>query len=204
MEDINNYIKENDTDNRIIKNLNDLIDTILYNDDEYDDVVDEYTNGKTIVECLDKLENALFDYTMDKIYSSGGSSGGATITTKYVTTLDNSTESFDIIVTPTNDYDVITVNGGFYTASLTSASLGTNNKVKIADIKVDAGVNEDYRGVLSCSICDPSDNYKFYSGSVYVDGTEMFLILSDNSILTDTAKSLDLDFNGILKRYVRA
>ena len=138
--------------------------------------------------------------------ANGSGNGGtdATITTKYVTTLDNSTESFDIIVTPTNDYDVITVNGGFYTASLTSASLGTNNKIKIADIKVDNGVNEDYRGVLSCTICDPSDNYKFYSGSVYVNGTEMFLILSDNSILTDTAKSLDLDFNGILKRYVRA
>lgn len=90
MEDINNYIKENDTDNRIIKNLNDLIDTILYNDDEYVNVVDEYTSGKTIVECLAKLEDVLFDYTMDKIYSSVGGNY-ATMTELQVTLSDNST-----------------------------------------------------------------------------------------------------------------
>ena len=50
-----------------VKQLNSLIDCIIFNEDNYNEIVDKYTSGQTIFDCLGKLDDAVYKFIMNKL-----------------------------------------------------------------------------------------------------------------------------------------
>lgn len=148
--------------------------------------------GKTICDVLEFITNN---------YSNSGGSN-ATAIKKYVTTIDNSNHIVDMIVTPTGNYDVITVYGNFNVHGLSTASIVSQNMVKIGTITVNEGDYEDYSGCLPCKYhyYDENDNLVNCIGILKVGGTDIYLALSNPSIINSNGINLTLEFSGILIR----
>lgn len=148
--------------------------------------------GKTICDILEFITNN---------YSNSGGSN-VTAIKKYITTIDNSIHSFDMVVTPTENYDVITVYGIFNVHGLTTTSIVSQNMVKIGTITVNEGVYEDYNGCLPCKYhyYDENDILVNEIGILYISGTDVYLALNNSSILNSNGINLTLQFSGILER----
>ena len=185
MEDINNYIKENDTDNVILNKLKELGTKLTGQ---------ENVQGETVAEVLDFINSN---------YSGGGSKS---ITIKY----DNDTNiedadgvSFSII-----DVDLL-LRESEETAyiefvetriSVASSDVSTSKGIRFASLNVD----ETYRlfGLVPCKIdfYDKNNDYAKTSkiGFVRLSGSLLYLQCNDWSFLSDTPLNIDLSFRGVV------
>ena len=188
MQDINNCIKKNDTDNVILNKLKELGTKLTGQ---------ENVQGETVAEVLEFINTN---------YSGGTGGGSKSITIKY----DNYTDveddggtSFSII-----DVDLLlresekTAYIEFVNTriSVASSDVSTNSGVYFASINDD----ETYRlfGLVPCEInfYDKNNNYEQTTkiGFVSLGGSSLYLQCNDWSFLSDTPLNIDLSFRGVV------
>ena len=187
MKDINNYIKENDTDNVILNKLKELGTKLTGQ---------EKVQGETVADVLDFINS---NY-------SGGGSGSKSITIKY----DNYT---DIKDEDGISFSIIDVGLLLRESEKTAYIEFVNTRISVAssDVSTNGGIHfaslnddETYRlfGLVPCEIkfYDKNNNYAQTSkiGFVSLSGSELYLECNDWSFLSDEPLDIDLSFRGVV------
>lgn len=169
MEDINNYIKENDTDNVILNKLKELGTKLTGQ---------ENVQGETVSEVLDFINSN---------YSGGGSSGGATYLSINAELDDNTTNSFEVInldslyhITPT--YFNVT-----YTNKTESGFGGFS--VGIYDSS-----EHSFGGVIPCTYNDTNGSHT----GVLMFNARGFIMLYPNEDVTELNGDISIYTSGTL------
>lgn len=185
MEDINNYIKENDTDNVILNKLKQLGTKLTGQ---------ENVQGETVADVLDFINSN---------YSGGGSKS---ITIKY----DNYT---DIEDSDGVSFSIINVKSLLRESEKTAYIEFVNTRISVAssDVSTNGGIlfaslndAETYRlfGLVPCEITfyDKNNGYAQTSkiGFVNLSGSELYLECNDWSFLSDEPLNIDLSFRGVV------
>ena len=201
MEEINNYIKENDTDNVIVSSIDKIIYDIV--DDDYD-YESEYGNSETMVEALGKLNRAIkdsilysinelkeciFDNATLKLYVKDDTKG---IFVYGVIKLSN--------INVCNTLLISTMK--FSVDNITSSDI-VNGEIEIGTIKGGLGTGyEDIKvdGVLNgiCTIDGVKQMCRLRFEKPSSEYTKVYLVLDDNSTLSTTGKSLNIEATGTL------
>ena len=185
MKDINNYIKENDTDNVILNKLKELGTKLTGQ---------ENVQGETVADVLDFINSN---------YSGGGSKSITIKYDNYTNVEDADGVSFSII-----DVDLLlresekTAYIEFVNTriSVASSDVSTNSGVYFASINDD----ETYRlfGLVPCEInfYDKNNNYEQTTkiGFVSLDGSSLSLQCNDWSFLSDEPLNIDVSFRGVV------
>lgn len=187
MQDINNYIKETDTDNVILNKLKELGTKLTGQ---------ENVQGETVADVLDFINS---NY-------SGGGSGSKSITIKY----DNYT---DIKDEDGISFSIIDVGLLLRESEKTAYIEFVNTRISVAssDVSTNKGIHfaslnddETYRlfGLVPCEIkfYDKNNNYAQTSkiGFVSLSGSELYLECNDWSFLSDEPLNIDLSFRGVV------
>ena len=185
MQDINNYIKETDTDNVILNKLKELGTKLTGQ---------ENVQGETVADVLDFINSN---------YSGGGSKSITIKYDNYTNVEDADGVSFSII-----DVDLLlresekTAYIEFVNTriSVASSDVSTNSGVYFASINDD----ETYRlfGLVPCEInfYDKNNNYEQTTkiGFVSLDGSSLSLQCNDWSFLSDEPLNIDVSFRGVV------
>ena len=187
MEDINNCIKENDTDNVILNKLKELGTKLTGQ---------ENVQGETVADVLEFINT---NY-------SGGGSGSKSITIKY----DNYT---DIADSDGVSFLIINVKSLLRESEKTAYIEFVNTRISVAssDVSTNSGVyfasindDETYRlfGLVPCEITfyDRNNNYEQTTkiGFVSLDGSSLSLQCNDWSFLSDEPLDIDVSFRGVV------
>ena len=188
MKDINNCIKENDTDNVILNKLKELGTKLTGQ---------ENVQGETVAEVLEFINTN---------YSGGTGGGSRPITISY----DNYTDVED---SDGVSYLIIDVDLLLRESEKTAYIEFVNTRISVAssDVSTNSGVyfasindDETYRlfGLVPCEIefYDKNNNYAQTSkiGFVSLSGSELYLECNDWSFLSDEPLNIDLSFRGVV------
>ena len=199
MEDINNYIKENDTDNVIVSRIDDIIYDIVGDDDEYEV---SYGNSETMVEALGKLNRAISEGIIDMIYNAFEFSYADL--QLYV---NGDTRGVGVIgqikSCYTTDYNILLISKmNFRVDNITTSNI-VNGEIEIGTIKGSKySEYEDMKvdGILNgvCTIDEVKQMCALRFEVPTSGDTKVYLVLNDTSVLTSTAKSLYVNATGTL------
>lgn len=186
MQEINNYIKENDTDNVIMKNIDDIIYDIVDDDYSYES---SYGTSETTPEALEKLKMAISNKILNKGFKLMKISINGYEQTCFV---------YNAVMLITNF--VCSVN------DITSNSV-INGRVKIGTIDLYDNSTKflNANGALPC-VYYGSDNV-YHCGVIQLESdyssqiTNMYLVPSDTTIFTSTPQKLSVRFSGSCYHY---
>ena len=199
MEEINNYIKENDTDNVIVSSIDKIIYDIVDDDDEYEV---SYGNSETMVEALGKLNRAISEGIIDTIYNAFEFSYADL--QLYV---NGDTRGVYVIgqikSCSTTDYNILLISKmNFRVDNITTSNI-VNGEIEIGTIKGSKySEYEDMKvdGILNgvCTIDEVKQMCALRFEVPTSGDTKVYLVLNDTSVLTSTAKSLYVNATGTL------
>lgn len=198
MQDINNYIKENDTDNVNIKMIDDIVFMLVDDEDDYED---DYGTSETIAEALEKLKRALYwdvikrfgyinDFN-DSFFYLNVNSGRVSV---YGQRNDNNSwkDECNSLLINTMKFDLNDV---------------TNSKVVNGEIEVGTFYPWDnitqyaiVNGVINgiCTINGVKQMCMLRFETPESGNTNVYLILNDTSVLTSTSQTLSIMASGSL------
>lgn len=195
MKEINNYIKENDTDNVIVSRIDKIIYDIVDNDYKYESY---YGNSETMVEALGKLREVINYNLLDKINEEE--------LTWLELTLRVNNNPISIYGSRTkknsSDYNVLIIGDmNFEKSNITSSSV-KNGEIEIGTIGMSGYPDKKVYGVLNgvCTINGVKQMCALrVDENVSGETAKVYLLLNDTTILTSTAQTLSVEASGTLK-----
>lgn len=194
MKDLVSDLRKNNTNTKIINQIDDIVCNIVNDDYEYESNIGQ---SQTTVEALEKLNNIITENILEPLNNLSDGGNSSENLTYYL--VDGEVVNAVKCVNE-EKYVVIKKLSGYTSSSVTTESLSNNNTLEFGYIKdgVD-GDAIDVSGVLPCIYHEGAYNFKM--GILIVDYGRVQLILSDNSILTDTAKTIYIsEATGILQK----
>jgi hypothetical protein len=186
MKDLTSYIKENDSDNIVVKQIDNLVRSLVENSYMYNTY---YGESQTKIEALKKLKTAMSNKLND-ISDNISNFSAFDVNTCQVTGDDDNAqlEVFSFTGKWEQPRSIIYTSNDLKVKKVTSADV-THNSIKIGNLSEDANLQGIQCGVAS---------YTSGSDTIYVPVTfrfnnkEAYAIFSDTSFLSDSG--IDLSF----------
>lgn len=195
MQEINEMIKEYDTDNSIVKEIDSIVYNMVDNDYTYES---SYGISEVIPEALKKLKWAISNNLLDKINEEE--------LTWLELTLRVNNNPISIYGSRTkknsSDYNVLIIGDmNFEKSNITSSSV-KNGEIEIGTISMSGYPGEKVYGVLNgvCTINGVKQMCALrVDENVSGETAKVYLLLNDTTILTSTAQTLSVEASGTLK-----
>lgn len=203
MQDINNYIKKNDTDNVIVSRIDKIIYDIVDDDDEYED---SYGNSETMVEALKKLRTVISDNLLDDINDAKEMLTNIDLQLTVEKSHNSSSSVINVYGrrskgswdTSEHKYQFLSITKmNFNLVDISSTDIDEQG-IFVGTLKMSEtfGVPVRFSGVL-CGVCNINNISQMcmvkvvedYSGS---GNNKVYLLLNDTSVLTTTGQTLHI------------
>lgn len=199
MQDINNCIKENDTDNVNIKMIDNIVLTLVGDEDNYEEY---YGKSKTISESLEKVNRAISEELIDYI-SSAFEFNYADLQlnvngdTKVINVSGQIKSCF------TTAYNILSIGKMEFSVDNITNSNIVNGEIEIGTIKgskYSEYANMKVDGILNgvCTINNIKQMCALRFEAPTSGDTKVYLVLNDTNVLTSTSSSLYVEVSGTL------
>lgn len=188
MQEINEMIKEYDTDNSIVKEIDSIVYDLVDDDDIYEST---YGDSKTIPEALKKIKGVINSSVLLPIELRLWEGDN-----KLISIYGSRTKKSPI------DYNILTIGDmKFEKTNITSSSV-KNGEIEIATITIHGYPGKKVWGVLN-GVCTINNVKQICALRVEkIEGyneSKVYLLLKDTTVLTTTGQTLSIEASGSLK-----